>query len=424
MSPVKIAIATFVVSLIGLTASAPNEKGSSSGSGKCVAGIKNIEAANPDEKLGANKQASTKLHLYDTDRKDFKANGAKGKEALVREQVQIDPSEEQARKKKLERRETEQARARRQQFDELEDRLNGSHAEELNWEQAKQRYGARAEEVYSEYEEQLNGAQFGEDTLMYPNWSDTLFYKFTEERLGTCEKTELDGYFENLLSRVDQTKSWTEKIVASAEAVLYPNPNNRYEDFIMEKFVAGTERKERLRNLEWLGSDMIGAGTELSPGDNYGSALIRVGQAQLKLGQGEREFVGKAHQQFVRPLRKFLDEDIKILTKERRTLEIKRLDLDAAKSRFKKARHNETNVTLSFDHNVSELEQAEAELDTAQSEFDKQVVLVQSLCDSVISTNEEHVKYLRQFIQLQADYYSQASDQLAKLLEENTDLRP
>lgn len=124
----------------------------------------------------------------------------------------------------------------------------------------------------------------------------------------------MDGYFENLLSRAEQIKSWTEKIVASAEGVLQPNLSNRVEDYLIEKLAVTEKRKDRLRNLEWLGSNMVSAGQDLTPGDCYGSALIKYGQAQLKVGQIEREYASKAETEFVRPLKKFLDEDAKALT--------------------------------------------------------------------------------------------------------------
>lgn len=50
--------------------------------------------------------------------------------------------------------------------------------------------------------------------------------QFTEEKLGQAEKTELDAHFENLLSRADCTKLWTEKIYRQTEALLQPNPSN------------------------------------------------------------------------------------------------------------------------------------------------------------------------------------------------------
>lgn len=79
--------------------------------------------------------------------------------------------------------------------------------------------------------------------------------QLTEEKLGTAEKTELDGHFESLAERAECTKNWTEKILRNTEAVLTPNPGNRAEDYLFEKI----EKKKpvRLSNLEYLGLDMI-----------------------------------------------------------------------------------------------------------------------------------------------------------------------
>lgn len=49
--------------------------------------------------------------------------------------------------------------------------------------------------------------------------------QFTEEKLGTAEKTVLDAHFENLLVRAEKTKQWTEQIKRSTEALIQPNPS-------------------------------------------------------------------------------------------------------------------------------------------------------------------------------------------------------
>ena len=50
--------------------------------------------------------------------------------------------------------------------------------------------------------------------------------QFTEEKLGTSEKTELDGQLETLQKRCDTTKLWTEKLVRDVDQVLTPNPGD------------------------------------------------------------------------------------------------------------------------------------------------------------------------------------------------------
>ncbi|XP_020709241.1 endophilin-B1 isoform X6 [Athalia rosae] len=229
--------------------------------------------------------------------------------------------------------------------------------------------------------------------------------QLTEEKLGTSEKTELDAHFEFLADRADATKNWTEKILKDEEAMLTPNPGNRIEDFFFEKI--DKKKPNRLSNLEYVGIDMIEAGNDFGPGTAYGSALIKVGQCQQKLGQIERDFIGTAANCYVQPLRKFLDGEMKTISKERGILETKRLDLDASKNRVKKARsmlgqQNESGVSYEV-----LLDQAERELRVAQSEFDRQSEITKFLLEGVSSSQAGHLRCLHELVEAQARHYAQ-----------------
>lgn len=83
---------------------------------------------------------------------------------------------------------------------------------------------------------------------------------------------------------------------------------------------------------------LLQAGGEFGQESAYGSALIKVGQTEQKLGQTEREFTTAAENSFIQPLRRFLEGEMKTITREKGILESKRLDLDACKNRVRKAR--------------------------------------------------------------------------------------
>ena len=106
------------------------------------------------------------------------------------------------------------------------------------------------------------------------------------------------------------------------ENVLIPNPQNRVEDFIFDKIEK--TKPQRMSNLEHLALDMIEAGGDFGQDLEYGQALIKVGQAEQKLGQCERDFIASSGICFTQPLRKFLDGEMKTITKERAVLETKR----------------------------------------------------------------------------------------------------
>ncbi|XP_070374681.1 endophilin-B2 isoform X10 [Equus asinus] len=182
--------------------------------------------------------------------------------------------------------------------------------------------------------------------------------QFTEEKFGQAEKTELDANFENLLARADSTKNWTEKILRQTEVLLQPNPRK---------------------------------------------TLVKVAEAEKRLGAAERDFIHTASINFLTPLRNFLEGDWKTISKERRLLQNRRLDLDACKARLKKAKAAEAKATLWND----EVDKAEQELRVAQTEFDRQAEVTRLLLEGISSTHVNHLRCLHEFVESQTTYYAQ-----------------
>ncbi|XP_062136092.1 endophilin-B1 isoform X3 [Drosophila sulfurigaster albostrigata] len=246
--------------------------------------------------------------------------------------------------------------------------------------------------------------------------------QLTEEKLGTTERTEYDLHFQNLAERADVTKTWTEKIVRDTESVLIPNPQNRVEDFIFEKIEKS--KPKRLSNLEHLALDMIEAGGDFGQDMPYGQALIKVGQAEQKLGQCEHDFIATSGICFTQPLRKFLDGEMKTISKERGILETKRLDLDACKNRVKKARSMLGQQSKDGISPEAVLEQAERDLRVAQAEFDRQSEITKLLLDGISTSQASHLRHLHAFIQTQVRYYKQCGDVMDQLQRDLAKMQP
>ncbi|XP_062398302.1 endophilin-B2a isoform X2 [Sardina pilchardus] len=257
--------------------------------------------------------------------------------------------------------------------------------------------------------------------------------QFTQENLGQAEKTELDAHFENLLARADCTKNWTEKIFKQTEYLLQPNPSARIEEFLYEKL----DRKlpSRPTNAELLGHYMLEAAKDFGPGTPYGSTLIKVGECQQRLGGAEREFLQTSAISFLTPLRNFLEGDWRTISKERRLLENRRLDLDACKARVKKAKAAETkaaavpdfqetrprNYVLSASASAlwtEEVDKAEHELRVAQTEFDRQAEVTRLLLEGISSTHVNHLRCLHEFVEAQTAYYNQCHRVMQDLHQE------
>ncbi|XP_062353141.1 endophilin-B1 isoform X1 [Cinclus cinclus] len=254
--------------------------------------------------------------------------------------------------------------------------------------------------------------------------------QFTEEKLGQAEKTELDAHLENLLSKAECTKLWTEKIMKQTEVLLQPNPNARIEEFVYEKL----DRKapSRMNNPELLGQYMIDAGNEFGPGTAYGNALLKCGETQKRIGAADRELIQTSAINFLTPLRNFIEGDYKTITKERKLLQNKRLDLDAAKTRLKKAKvaearaaqlntsqpeENNIMVNVSYMLNLlhvkwlkiwaEEVTKSEQEVRITQSEFDRQAEITRLLLEGISSTHAHHLRCLNDFVEAQMTYYAQ-----------------
>uniref|UniRef100_A0A673JMW3 Endophilin-B2-like n=1 Tax=Sinocyclocheilus rhinocerous TaxID=307959 RepID=A0A673JMW3_9TELE len=248
---------------------------------------------------------------------------------------------------------------------------------------------------------------------------------YTEEKLGQAEKTELDGHLENLIARADCTKNWTEKIFRQTEVLLQPNPSARIEEFFYEKL----DRKipSRTTNAELLGQYMQDAAKEFGPGTPYGSTLITVGEYQRRLGGAEREFLQTSAINFLTPLRNFLEGDWKTISKERKLLENRRLDLDVCKARLKKAKLAEAKAAAAPDFQETRprnyvlsasASAAEHELRVAQTEFDRQAEVTRLLLEGISSTHVNHLRCLHEFVEAQAAYYTQCHKHMQDLQKE------
>ncbi|XP_048850504.1 endophilin-B2a isoform X6 [Brienomyrus brachyistius] len=228
--------------------------------------------------------------------------------------------------------------------------------------------------------------------------------QFTEEKLGQAEKTELDSQLESLLARGDTTKNWTERIFRQTEILLQPNPSARIEEFLYEKL--DKKVPSRITNGEILGHYMHEAARDFGAGGPYGSTLIKVGECQKRLGGAEREFLQTATLTFLTPLRNFLEGDWRTISRERRLLENRRLDLDACKARLKKAKAAEAKAA------------AEHELRVAQVEFDRQKEVTRLLLEGISSTHVNHLRCLHEFVEAQTIYYAQCHRYMQDLQKE------
>lgn len=246
--------------------------------------------------------------------------------------------------------------------------------------------------------------------------------QYTEEKLGKAERTELDPHFMMLEKKTDNTKGYTERLVKDTDAVLVPNPAARAESLFFDNVPVDKIgiKNERRTNMEYLGGDMVEAGNEFGAGTPYGAALIRVGQTQLKLGEVEKIYIQRGHEGMVAPLQRFLDGEMRNITRERKVLENKRLDLDACKNKVRKARSIQGQQQKEGVDARAVLDQAENELRLSQSEFDRQVEITKLLMEGLSQSQTNHLRHLHAFVESQVQFYAQAHQVMQELNRELT----
>jgi len=222
--------------------------------------------------------------------------------------------------------------------------------------------------------------------------------QYTEERMGKAERTEMDPHIVTLEKKTENTKNYTERIKNNATAVILPNPAQRAETLFFDNVPVDKIgiKNERQTNLEYLGGDMVEAGNEFGSATPYGSALIRVGQTEQKLGMIEKDYIRGMNEGLIAPLQRFLDGEMKNIMRERKVLENKRLDLDACKNKVRKARSLQMQPP------------AENELRLSQSEFDRQVEITKLLMEGLSQSQTNHLRHLQAAVEAQVQYYAQA----------------
>eukprot|EP00118_Oscarella_pearsei_P001046 m.6451 g.6451 ORF g.6451 m.6451 type:complete len:337 (+) comp15924_c0_seq2:69-1079(+) len=217
--------------------------------------------------------------------------------------------------------------------------------------------------------------------------------QYTQEKIGSAEKTQYDVSFENLVLQANRTKEWTEKVVKGIEDILLPDSKFHFKDFFYDKLtVRGNKTVSRPTAATVFGQVLLDAGHDLGPESPFGSFLLQHGEVEKKIGAARAEFIQMVSTLVLSPLKAFLVEDMKVIQKEQKSLEAKRLDLDTCKNRAKKA-------------NSDKALMAEEELRAAQSEFDKQQEVTKLLLEKIPYSHASNAQHLQNLVEAERQYY-------------------
>jgi len=213
-----------------------------------------------------------------------------------------------------------------------------------------------------------------------------------EEKFGDAVKTEFDVETQRLLQLADDVKSHTEKILSAVQVYLQPDPAIR---------ILPGLTQEGLNKPEQLGQELTALGNKLGASHNYGSAMMAGAEAFNTIGRSERDFLSASQTAYVVPLRRFLQEDIKLLDQERQTLNNRRLDMDALKNKVK----GSTNVAAG----------TQQELEKAEKAFDEQVDKIKGMVHKIEEQLPELRKHFKNLVDKQLEYNTTVQKALNEL---------
>lgn len=198
------------------------------------------------------------------------------------------------------------------------------------------------------------------------------------------DKTEFDPEFKELEKRTDATQAIVEKLTKAIPLYLHPNPAARAKLSLasgvakMQRKAAAVRYPHALQDI----SEIAATGSMLGDESIFGSSLVAASDAFNQINEANHAFDSEVQQNFLDPLKVFLDKDVKEIMKHRKKLEGRRLDFDY------KRRKSQTAGKIS-----------DAELKTAEMKVDESKALCDSAMLNLIDSESEQVGQLAAFVQ-------------------------
>nr|XP_061795027.1 endophilin-A2-like isoform X1 [Nerophis lumbriciformis] len=222
--------------------------------------------------------------------------------------------------------------------------------------------------------------------------------QLVSEKVGAAEGTKLDQDFKDLEKRADITSKAVVEVVNRTTDYLQPNPAHRTKLSMLNTMskIRGQTNNLGYPQAEGLLADcMMKYGMEMGSQNNFGGALVAVGESMKKLSQTKDSLDMDVKQNFLDPLQVIVEKDIKDIQHHLKKMEGRRLDYDYKKKRQGKIPEEEIRQALEKFHESKE---------NAES----------SMCN-LLETDVEQVSQLAAFVESVLQYHRNATEILEEL---------
>jgi len=228
------------------------------------------------------------------------------------------------------------------------------------------------------------------------------FDQWTGEKFGTYQATELTQAFLDLEKQTDVRDAATTKLLKATEELLQPNPAARAK---LRQVVAGKTVERKLPQPEEEMGDVMLRGSAGLKETSFGLALEAVGNAERQVAEARNTFDSDVMYCFIKPLMDFQNITIKDVNSNRKRLESRRLEYDAAHRNYdRKQGSAKLKIEEEFKQSKSRFEESK------ETTFYDMVALVEK--------DAEHCQQVQELVRAQLTFHKEAVAILQPLIDQ------
>ncbi|VDK23310.1 unnamed protein product [Taenia asiatica] len=228
--------------------------------------------------------------------------------------------------------------------------------------------------------------------------------QFTNEIRNATLKTNYPDDIIADFDIADKLKKVCDKLHSGITAWLNPNPADRMQDMVLEKFDA--KKQPKLTSAELLGKleqDLAAEISQSSADDMLKVMLSQYGQVQMDIGSAERLLISEVQKSILVTTKYYLDTVWPSINTQRRSLELARLDFDSARKKKESCTSEE------------KLRPLLAAMEMAQTKYNEQIAATRQVTAQLKAVQESLQDGLKAMAAAQARYYSTCQEQLRQL---------
>ncbi|KAL5105437.1 Endophilin-B1 [Taenia crassiceps] len=219
--------------------------------------------------------------------------------------------------------------------------------------------------------------------------------QFTNEIRGAALKSTYPDDVIADFDIADKLRRVCDKLQSGITAWLNPNPADRMQDVVLEKFDA--KKQPKLTSAELLGKLEQDLALELSQCSADGMLkvmLSQYGQVQMDIGTAERLLISEIQKSVLVTTKYYLDTVWPSINTQRRSLELARLDFDSARKKKESCTSEEKIRPLL------------AALEVAQTKYNEQIEATRQVTAQLKSVQESLQDGFKAMAAAQARYYT------------------